>query len=205
MIKNTSDKPCQDTFPLLTFLPPSPSSSLLIPFVFSAKCLRRQLSFTWGIKKSIFSHQPPRTNILLAKKVNFKYQWLSRLHPLCLFIYSSFLHPSNHSSWWIQWQIICTLLLQLLRLRLVLFLSPLSFHTAPCKFLLSHSASLISAIFTCLFLFLFVHRSPSPPASLLYLHIPLSASSKPKCPSNSRCMRIPGGDSSFHDNTRLRG
>lgn len=38
-----------------------------------------------------------------------------------------------------------------------------------------------------------------------YLHIPFSASSSPKCPSNSRCMRLPGGDSSFHDNSRLRG
>ena len=41
--------------------------------------------------------------------------------------------------------------------------------------------------------------------SCFYLHTPFSASSRPKCPSNSRCMRLPGGDSSFHDNSRLRG
>lgn len=40
---------------------------------------------------------------------------------------------------------------------------------------------------------------------MFYLHAPFSASSRPKCPSNSRCMRLPGGDSSFHDNSRLRG
>ena len=40
---------------------------------------------------------------------------------------------------------------------------------------------------------------------MFYLHAPFSASSRPKCPSNSKCMRLPGGDSSFHDNSRLRG
>lgn len=40
---------------------------------------------------------------------------------------------------------------------------------------------------------------------LLYLHTPLSASSKPNCPSNSRCIRVPGDDSSFQDSCRLRG